>query len=207
MQIIKISNNNNLKESLHTAIEILNKGGIIAYSTETFYGLGVKYDIENALQKVIELKKRPSEKGIPLIIGNKNQLSLIAEYVNRNAEKLIEKFWPGPLTLLLPAKRNLSSLITAGTNKVAVRIPGESFALHLAKIIDFPITSTSANPSNFPPAKDAQTVFNYFNNEIDMIFDCGSSTKSLPSTIVDTTNEEIIIIREGLIKKNQLNIK
>ncbi len=203
MPVIKI-NKRNIKESIDIAIEILKKGGIIAYATETFYGLGVKYDVENSLKKLIKLKKRPSEKGIPLIIGNKEQLRLIAEYVNKNAEKLIEEFWPGPLTLLLPAKKTLSSLITGGTNKVAVRIPGESFALHLAKALDFPITSTSANLSNLPPAKDADTVFKYFRDEIDMIFDCGTSTGSLPSTIVDVTNKKIKVIREGLIGKNQI---
>ncbi len=203
MPIIKI-NKTNLKESINIAIEILNRGGIIAYPTETFYGLGVKYDLENSLKKLIKLKKRPSEKGIPLIIGNKNQLSLIAEHVNKTAEKLMEKFWQGPLTLLLQAKKSLSSVITAGTNKVAVRIPGESFALLLAKQIDFPITSTSANPSNLPPAKNAEMVLKYFNDEIDMIFDYGCSTEILPSTIVDTANDKIRVIREGLIKKNQI---
>jgi len=203
MPVIKI-NFRNFKECVNIAVGILNKGGIIAYPTETFYGLGVKYDMENSLKKLIELKKRPIDKGIPLIIGDKDQLSLIAEYVNKNAEKLIEKFWPGPLTLLLPAKKTLSSIITAETNKVAVRIPGESFALYLAKAIKCPITSTSANISDLPPAKDAETVFEYFHDGIDIIFDYGSSTASLPSTIVDATNEEIKIIREGLIKKDKI---
>ncbi|MGB9715854.1 MAG: L-threonylcarbamoyladenylate synthase [Thermodesulfovibrionales bacterium] len=186
---------------LNRAIEALEKGGIVAYPTETFYGLGVKFDIEDSLKRLYEIKKRQKYKAIPLIVGDKGLLPLITEFIDTRAFLLMEKFWPGPLTLILLAKRDISYYITAGTGKVAVRIPGESFALDLAKKANFPITATSANLSGFPPARDADTVINYLGNFIDLIIDGGHTPGGLPSTIVDVTGERIKIVREGAINK------
>jgi len=189
---------------LKQAVEALEKGSILAYPTETFYGLGVKFDIEDSLRKLYEVKQRPKDKAMPLIIGNKELLTLIAESANPKALLLMERFWPGPLTLILPAKGNISSYITAGTGRVAVRIPGESFALYIAKRANFPITATSANPAGMPPAKDAEIVINYFGDKIDLLIDGGPSRVDMPSTIVDVTGEEIKILREGAIGRESL---
>ncbi|MBM4145293.1 MAG: threonylcarbamoyl-AMP synthase [Nitrospira sp.] len=197
-------NHKNRDQVLHSAVDVLKTGGIIAYPTETFYGLGAKFDKETSLQRLYEIKHRPREKAMPLIIGHKGQLSSIAADINNSAIKLMERFWPGPLTLLFPAKKHLSEFITAGTHKVAVRIPGESFALHLAKHARFPFTATSANPSGMPPARDAETVMRYFGDQIELIIDCGPSPGGLPSTIVDVTTEDTRILREGAVKKELL---
>lgn len=203
MLLIKM-NHKNQDQVLHSAVDVLKNGGIIAYPTETFYGLGTRIDREASLQRLYEIKQRPREKAMPLIIGDKGQLSPIAADISDSAMKLMEKFWPGPLTLLFPAKKHLSELITAGTKKVAVRIPGESFALLLAKCTRFPFTATSANPSGMPPAQDAETVILYFGDKIELIIDCGPAPGGLPSTIVDVTNVETIIIREGAVRKELL---
>jgi len=203
--LIKI-NDKNLSDVLKKAVEVLNNGGIVAYPTETFYGLGVKFDKEASLRKLYELKKRPEEKPMPLIIGNGTLLSMIAVSINEIAESLMDKFWPGPLTLLLKAKNDLSSYLTAGTGKVAVRIPGESFALHLAREAGFPITATSANTSGMPPAEDADTVIKYFGEGIDLVIDGGRTAGGLPSTIADVTEKKIKIVREGVIQSRLLEI-
>ncbi|NWF76472.1 MAG: threonylcarbamoyl-AMP synthase [Nitrospirae bacterium] len=203
MELIKL-NKNNLKEILFYTIEILKKGGMIAYPTETFYGLGVKYDQEDSLKKLYEIKKRPSYKAMPLIIGSKNLLPLLTKGVNEHTIYLMEKYWPGPLTIILPAKKILSDYITSGTHKVAVRIPGESFALDLAQKANFPITATSANPSRMKPAQDAHGVIKYFRDKLDLIIDGGKTPGGLPSTIVEVTGDKIKILREGVIKKEQL---
>jgi L-threonylcarbamoyladenylate synthase len=203
MVLIKTSETN-MVEVLHRVAETLENGSIIAYPTETFYGLGVKFDIEDSLKKLYEIKQRPKEKAMPLIIGNTELLSVVTTSLNPTAILLIERFWPGPLTLVLPAKENLSEYITAGSSKVAVRIPGESFALHLARTINFPITATSANLSGMPPAQDAETVIKYFGDKIDLVIDGGPTRGVLPSTIVDVTEDEIKILREGMIKKELL---
>jgi len=203
MQLIKISETN-FEEVLSSAVDELKNSGIIAYPTETFYGLGTKFDMEDSLKRLYDIKQRPKEKPMPLIIGNKELLSFVAASVNRIALSLIDRFWPGPLTLILPAKENLSDYITAGTGKVAVRIPGESFALSLAKTANFPIIATSANLSGMPPAQDTEAVIRYFGDKIDLIFDGGSTTGGLPSTIVEVTGDEITILREGAISTESI---
>ena len=194
----------NMEQVLNQAIGALKEGNIIAYPTETFYGLGVKFNMEDSLQKLCDIKQRPEDKAMPLIIGSKNLLHLITEYVNHKAILLMERFWPGPLTLLFTAKKDISGYVSAGTGKVAVRIPGESFAFHLAKRANFPITATSANLSGMPPAEDAETVIRYFGDKIDLIIDGGSTPGGLPSTIVDVTKEEIKIIRKGAVNRGSL---
>jgi len=185
---------------LHNAVNILKNCGIIAYPTETFYGLGAKFDMIDTLKRLYEIKKRPQEKAMPLIIGSKELLSTVAASVSVKAISLMERYWPGPLTLILPAKENLSDFITAGTRKVAVRIPGESFALQLARTANFPLTATSANPSGMPPAQDAETVLRYFEDKIDLIIDGGPAPGGLPSTIVEATGNEIRLLRQGIIR-------
>ncbi|MBT9537188.1 MAG: threonylcarbamoyl-AMP synthase, partial [Nitrospirae bacterium] len=184
----------------------LNDGGIVAYPTETFYGLGVKFDKENSLKKLFELKKRQEEKPMPLIIGSRASMSMIAASINEIAESLMDKFWPGPLTLILEAKKSLSPYLTADTGRIAVRIPGESAALYLVREAGFPITATSANPSGMPPAEDADTVIRYFGEKIDMVIDGGRTAGGLPSTIADVTEKKIKIVREGAIPRHLLGI-
>jgi L-threonylcarbamoyladenylate synthase len=141
---------------------------------------------------------------LPLIIGSRDLLAHVVSSANNKAVSFMDRFWPGPLTLLLPAKENLSPYITAGTHSVAVRIPGESFALRLAQYARFPITATSANPSGKPPAQDTGTVVDYFGDTIDLIIDGGPTKGLLPSTIVDVRGENIEIVREGAIKRDVL---
>jgi L-threonylcarbamoyladenylate synthase len=194
----------NIKAILSLTVDLLKNGGIIAYPTETFYGLGAKFDINNALKKVYEIKQRPQDKAMPLIIGERNLLPVIAVGVSSAASALMDKFWPGPLTLIIPARDNVSEYITAGTHTVAVRIPGESFALHLAQTARFPITATSANLSGLPPARDIETVLAYFGDRIDLVIDAGTTPGGLPSTIVDTRGAAIKVLREGTIDRKSL---
>jgi L-threonylcarbamoyladenylate synthase len=197
-------NEEKIEHVLHQAVDILMEGGIVAYPTETFYGIGAKFDREDSLHKLYEIKQRPENKALPLIIGSRDLLAHVVSSANNKAVSLMDRFWPGPLTLILSAKKNLSPYITAGTHSVAVRIPGESFALRLAQYVRFPITATSANPSGKPPAQDTETVVDYFGDNIDLIIDGGPTKEILPSTIVDVRGENIEIVREGAIKRDLL---
>jgi len=180
------------------------EGGIVAYPTETLYGLGVGFDRGDSLKKLREIKQRPYNKGLPVIIGSRELLVHLVSTINNKAVYLMKKFWPGPLTLIMPAKESLSPCITGGTHTVAVRIPGESFALKLAEYASFPITATSANLSGKPPAQDAETIRKYFGDTIDLVIDGGPTKGTLPSTIVDVTGEIVNIVREGAIKREAL---
>lgn len=200
---------NNTDEAVSKAIDVLHSGGIIAYPTETFYGLGVKFDMPDALKRLYELKKRPHEKAMPVIIGDSGLLSEVADEewlknIPLTARSLMDEHWPGPLTLLFPAKEGLSEHLTAGTGRIAVRVPGESFALCLAKKAGFPITATSANISGMPPAENAEMVKRYFDGGIDMLIDGGQTAGGTPSTIVNVSEEKIKIVREGAISRKEI---
>jgi len=197
-------NEKNVTHALHRAVDVLMQGGIVAYPTETFYGLGVKFDIDDSLERLHDIKQRPRDKALPVIIGSRELLPALVSSINDTAEYLMKKFWPGPLTLILPAKDNLSHYITGGTCTVAVRIPGESFALRLAESAFFPVTATSANISGEPPAQDAETVLKYFGDSVNLVIDGGTAKGTLPSTIVDVTGENLHIVREGTIKSGVL---
>ena len=195
--IIKL-NDENYNEAISAAVSVLNNGGVIAYPTETFYALGARYDKKDGLKKLYKLKQRPQEKAMPLIIGSTEQLSLLTSQTGGPAAELIKMFWPGPLTLIFFALQGLDEYIVS-ENKVAVRVPGESFALRLARSAGFPITATSANISDKSPATNARMVRDYFGPDIALIIDGGDTKGGLPSTIVDTTSGKIEILRPGAV--------
>jgi L-threonylcarbamoyladenylate synthase len=190
-------------KTLCSAAECILKGGIVAYPTETVYGLGARYDDERVLGRLYRLKKRPADKTMPLIIGNIPDLELLVESVPDSAKKIIEIFWPGPLTIVFRAKKNLSGFVTRDSG-IAVRMPGESFALRLVRAVGIPITSTSANISGMPPACNALTAAEYFGSEIDLIVDGGESPRNMPTTIIDATLDEFRILREGHISLSDI---
>ncbi len=185
--------------SLKDAVRLLKEGGIVAYPTETFYGLGVKFDNEQALLNLFELKDRPEGKPFSLIIADKEQLKDIAGPLSPAADELIRQHWPGPLTLVLEALPGLSRYI-APNGTVAVRVPGQSMALELARMCGFAITATSANPSGQAPANTAQKVSEYFPEGIDLLLGKGATPGEPASTIVDLTGQVPRVLREGACK-------
>ncbi len=198
--MLKLSlHENSVEEIITRALQVLKKGGIVAYPTESFYGLGVTANIESAVKRLYLLKKRPLDKPVPVIVGNNDVLMSIVKSVPLQAEKLMNKFWPGPLNIIFDSKHNLPVVLTGGREKVAVRIPGSSFALALARASDFPITATSANLSGRPPAQEPEEVANYFGDDIDLIVDCGKAPGGTPSTIIDATVTPARVLREGSV--------
>lgn len=207
--ILLALNRHKIDDAIRTAVDILNKGGLIAYPTETFYALGVKYDLPRSLKRLYQLKKRPREKAMPVIIGRRAALSEIVspewlEHIPPYVQSLMDRFWPGPLTFLFPAQEGLPEDLTADTGMIAVRMPGESFALRLAQYASFPITATSANLSGTPSADSAEMVLHSFDGEIDLVIDGGQTPGGLPSTIADVSGGRITIVREGTITKDEI---
>ncbi len=203
MHLVK-ADKTHLKEALSEAVAVLEGGGIVACPTESSYGLCARYDGRKALERLFLLKGR--DRGIkpfPLIIGETGKLSLIAAGDWTAALELAKEFWPGPLTLLLNARAGLPELITR-EGKVAVRVPGPSFALELARSFGFPVTATSANPSGLAPATSAGRVRDYFGDGVDLIVDGGESPGGPPSTIVDAASEEIKVLRAGAISPEEI---
>jgi len=203
MNTIKISESG-LDKAIKEASLTIKEGGLVAFPTETFYGIGARYDDGHVLKRLYELKKRPHDNAIPLIIGKVENLSLLTSLVTPFAAKLIERFWPGPLTLLFRALINISELITAGTGKIAVRVPGKSFALDLARAIGMPVTSTSANISGMPASDNPGDVARILGSGLDLLIDGGKTPGGKPSTIVDVTREKIEIVRQGVIADDKI---
>ncbi len=193
-----------LEEVITESLKILKDGGTVAYPTESFYALGVSVYDESALKRLYELKKRMLEKALPLIVGNREVLKSIVKSVPLQAEELMKKFWPGPLTIIFDVQDSFRGLLTSSKDKVAIRIPGKSFALDLAKAADFPITATSANPSGKRPAQSAEEVMDYFGENINLLIDGNKTRGGRPSTIIDVTVSPAKIVREGSISSEQL---
>ncbi|MGH7889777.1 MAG: L-threonylcarbamoyladenylate synthase [Thermodesulfobacteriota bacterium] len=190
-------------ESPKKAVSVLKAGGIIIYPTETLYGLGALALNEESVEKAFHIKGRPVGKPIPILVKDKRMLSEVAEVTDK-AAILIDKFLPGPLTLVLQEKERFPTLITAGTGKIAVRISRHSFVERLFGLLDQPITSTSANTSGEENLFDVSEIRKTFEGKVELIVDSGNLPPSKGSTVVDLSIDPPSIIREGDISKEEL---
>lgn len=195
--LIKLTEENGAEVAAR-ALAVLERGGVIAYPTETFYALGARYDDEAALERLYELKHRPRDKAMPLLVGGDEQLALLTSGSSDAARVLMRRFWPGPLTLLFSARPGLSAFVVAG-GAVAARVPGDSFALRLARAAPFAFTATSANRAGRPPAVSAAMVVAAFGDRLDLIVDGSETPGLLPSTIVDVAGRAVTVLREGAV--------
>jgi L-threonylcarbamoyladenylate synthase len=205
MSVITLTKKN-YENAVMEAVKILKAGGIIAYPTESFYALGAMALNEKAVKKIFDLKNRPYGKPLPLIVDDIQTLLTAAKEVPDRAKEMINKFWPGPLTMIFKARKEVPLLITGDSKNVAVRIPGESAALQIAKSIKAAVTATSANLSSQPPAINVEAVLTYFGDNIDLILDGGQTPGGKPSTIIDVTVTPVRILREGSIELNRQTI-
>ena len=182
---------------LEKASDLLLKNEVVAFPTETVYGLGVVCDSFEAFNKLVKAKNRPSDKPFTLMCSKINQIENVA-VLNDKIRKLINHFMPGEITFLLKAKDNISEWIDLKTGKIGVRIPDFPLALNLIKKVGKPLLVPSANPSGMAPALDFDKVYEYFNNKIAGIINAKSGMHK-PSTIIDLTGDEPVLIREGNI--------
>jgi len=190
---------NELRRSLDIAVRILNKGGVVAFPTETYYGLAVDPYCASAVDKLFRLKKRKAEKPLLLLIENKEQLNTLAESVPLEYAPLIDKYWPGPLTLVFTAKNNICGRLTGGGGTIGIRISPHPVAKALLEKMGKPLTATSANISGQRPAKSAAEVEKIFGSSIDYIIDGGDAEAGLCSTIVSLKENKLTILRDGQV--------
>ena len=182
---------------LDEAVKIFKNGGVVAYPTETFYGLGVDPFNEKAVERLFSLKGREKGKPVALLIKDRAMLGSVAASIPPIAERLIKKYWPGPLTIIFKACARIPSSVTGGTNTIGVRVSSSAVAGRLMNALSSPLTATSANPSGKAPPAAARQVVDYFNGNIDLLIDGGTLPGSLGSTVVDVTGNEPRILREG----------
>lgn len=190
--------------ALNKVKETLVRGRVIAYPTETFYGLGVDVFNKEAIKRVFELKGREEGKPIPILVKDRGMLLEVVEAIPPLAEDLIKGFWPGPLTIVFNARPNLPTILTGGTGKVGVRVSSNPTAQRIVEAFGKPLTTTSANPSGQRPPTTVQEVVDYFRDRIELIIDGGPLPGRLGSTVVDVTGEGLVIMREGEVPPEEL---
>lgn len=193
-------------EALRQAADVLRSGGIVAYPTDTFYGLAVDPRNEHAVSKLYRIKGRQVDKAIPLIAADIAQLEDVAGPLGALGARLARRFWPGPLSLLIPSWPGLSPSLLAGQTTVAVRVPASTLAAGLAAALGHPVTSTSANLSGRPPVADPDAVAEQVGAALDILLDGGHSPGGAPSTIVDATGDEPRLVREGAVPWERVRI-
>ena len=184
--------------------QILRGGGLVAFPTETVYGLGANALDERAAEKIYEAKGRPSDNPLIIHIADIESLSVIARQIPAKALELAKQYWPGPLTMIFPKSDIVPSQITGGLDSVAVRIPDHELALELIKAGGGFIAAPSANTSGRPSPTKAAHVAEDLGDNVDMIIDGGDTTIGLESTIVDFASDEITILRPGAITKEMI---
>ncbi|MBK8420626.1 L-threonylcarbamoyladenylate synthase [Candidatus Villigracilis saccharophilus] len=187
---------------IQTALKILQNGGIVAFPTDTVYGLGALAFNNNAIESIYTAKDRPIEKAIPILIGDLSDLDKIAGSIPDMALRFAARFWPGPLTCIIPKKQTLPPAVSA-TSTVAVRIPNHPDALALLRAAG-PMAVTSANISGGQNPSTAQEVFDQLNGRIPLILDGGKTFGGVPSTLVDCTGDLPVTLREGPISLHDL---
>lgn len=197
-------NQNNFSEAIERAGQIIKKGGLVAFPTETVYGLGADGMREEAAAKIYAAKNRPSDNPLILHIWNKDQLTDFVAEVPEAARKLMDAYWPGPLTMIFKKKPQVPYGTTGGLDTVAVRMPDHPVAAALIRAAGTPIAAPSANTSGRPSPTRASHVVEDMNGRIEMILDGGECGIGLESTIVDVTGEVPVLLRPGYISREML---
>jgi len=187
------------RRALARAASILRDGGIVAYPTDTLYGLAADPGSAAAMAQLYRIKGRPVDLAIPLIASGLEQIEAAGGELGPATRRLAEVFWPGPLTLILPGWAGLDARVHAGLGTVAVRVPDHPVARMLAALCGWPITSTSANRSGAPATRDPGEVRRVLGDELDAIIDAGPSPGGPPSTIVDASGVVPRLVRAGAV--------
>lgn len=204
-EILKADKNISEEAVFRRAVEILAAGGVIAYPTETFFGLGVDATNEKAIRKIYDIKGRNFNNPISIIIDSEESLYPLAEEVPVTAIKLMQTFWPGPLTIVFQASDKVSPLLTARTGKIGIRISSHRGATAIVQKLGHPLTATSANLSGAQECSNATEVARQIGDKIDAIIDLGETPGGRGSTIIDVTVDPPNILREGIIDRQSLN--
>ena len=206
MKILKINPDNPEKEKVDAAADIIKKGGIVVYPTDTVYGLGTDAFNEKAVEKIFQIKKRDFRKPFSVIVKDLKMIENIA-VINEKIQKFLKIILPGRITLVLYKKSIVPDILTGGSSKIGIRIPNYKFTQFLMQRLNFPLVTTSANVSTRPVSGDIRDVLGQFKKErdkLDLVVDAGRLPKSQPSTVLDLTFSEPKILRVGPVKKDEL---
>ena len=192
-------------EKLRTPAKIIKKGGIVIFPTETVYGIGTNGLDEKAIKRLYEVKQRPLNKPISLLVSNIEMVEQVAKNISKLEYKIMQNFFPGPLTIILEKKDIVPDILTANTNTVGIRMPSGEIARKLIEYAGIPIATPSANISGKPSGTNIKDIQKDFEGKVDYFIDNGESKLGIPSTIVRVINNEVHILRDGSISKEEIN--
>jgi L-threonylcarbamoyladenylate synthase len=192
-----------LKQAV-AAVKILAAGGLVAFPTDTVYGVGAKFDSIPAVERVFAVKKRPYSSALPLIMADEAQLDMVAVNVSPLARELARRFWPGELTLIVPRSAAVPDAVTSGGDSVAVRVSGHPLSRWLAAELGAPIVGTSANLHGRPSPVTAAEVRAQLGDGVDMIIDGGACRYGRESTIIDVSGDMPKIVRPGVVTRAEI---
>ena len=204
-RLIKIDKDN-FGEVIQEAAQVIQGGGVVAVPTESFYGLAVHALDEKAIERLFAVKRRREDNPVLILIPSKEGLSSYVTEVYEKDRKLMERFWPGGLTLVFFAGPILPRSLTAGTGKIGVRLSSHPVPTELARAVGAPITGTSANRSGRPSCSTAEEVMEALGEDIDLILDGGKTPGGKGSTVLDVTTDPPVVLREGIVSCNELSL-
>ena len=191
-------------ETIESAARIIQSGGVIAFPTLTLYGIGVDALNSDAVNRVFQIKKRSKEKPLSVLIGCRKDLEQLVAQIPPSAVVLMDRFWPGRLTLIFDAAAHIPHNLTAGTGKIGIRLPGHPVAAALVAAVKTPVTATSANLSGEPGCSMVAEFPREMLAALDAILDAGTLRGGIGSSIVDVTTDPPTILREGEIPTGEL---
>lgn len=190
---------------IERAASIIKRGGVVVFPARSMYGLAADALNPNAIERIFDIKKRPSAKPLLVLIPNNYDLSEIVTDIPEKALTIMNKFWPGLITIVLNAKDHLPQRLTAGTGKIGIRMPGNPVAAFLAQYSGCPITGTSANISEMDSCISISDMPKEIIDSVDLVLDAGTLEGGKGSTVIDATTEKIQILREGNISAEELS--
>lgn len=205
-EVLELDPDHPQQERIERAASIIRNGRLVAFPTETVYGLGADAMDESAVRRIFEAKGRPTDNPCIVHVDSREMLDRVAYGVGTKAELLIQRFWPGPLTLVLARKPEVAPSVSAGLSTVAVRTPGNRIALALIQAARTPIAAPSANLSGRPSPTTAGHVLDDLGGRVDLILDGGSTNIGVESTVIDMTSDPPVILRPGWITQEMLNV-
>lgn len=203
-KVLAVDQENPEEGAVVDAARIMKDGGIISFPTETVYALGADAYNEDMVAKIYRIKRRERSKPFSVFLRGKEDAEKVADFISPHAEKLMEKFWPGPLTLVFKSSDPKLSMVLAKGNKLGIRVSPSRLVTRLLEEARVPITATSANISGKKSCVAANRVFYFFNGRIDMILDGGKSKVFLPSTVLDVSTDEVSLIRLGHVPLDEI---
>ena len=203
-RLLKIGQDN-FAEAIQEAAQVIHAGGIVAVPTESFYGLAVHALNEKAIERLFAVKRRRGDNPVLILIPSKQSLSRYVTEVHEKDWKLIERFWPGGLTMVFFANPILPRSLTAGMGKIGVRLSSHPVPTGLARAVGAPVTGTSANRSGQPGCSTAEEVMEAVGEDVDLILDGGRTQGGKGSTVLDVTLDPPRILRQGMVSRDELS--